>query len=255
MVCRSLPGGAPAARHLRREVPRGARHVAARAPRRDRYRHRGQGDHPRGRRRGRRRAAQRRQPDDPRVHRATPQDHRGRQAVRPPRQQGLHLAHPARGGHAVPGGRHPGRHHAQPAGRAFANEPRPGAGTAPRLDRALRLGHQPRPRSGGRVEEVRAQGRRKGRSEHAGRHARLRRRAPRRHQGPAQVHPAEPRRRPDGRRGRQGAPVRRPHRRTVPEADLRGLHVHAEAAPLGRRQDPRPFHWPVLDDHPAAAGR
>ena len=34
-----------------------------------------------------------------------------------------------------------------------------------------------------------------------------------------------------------------------------GLHLHAQAAPPGRRQDPRPRHRPVLADHPAAAGR
>jgi hypothetical protein len=34
-----------------------------------------------------------------------------------------------------------------------------------------------------------------------------------------------------------------------------GLHVHPEAGPPRRRQDPRPLHRPVLDDHPAAAGR
>ena len=33
------------------------------------------------------------------------------------------------------------------------------------------------------------------------------------------------------------------------------LHLHPEAAPPGRRQDPRPLDRPVLDDHAAAAGR
>ena len=33
------------------------------------------------------------------------------------------------------------------------------------------------------------------------------------------------------------------------------LHVHHEAAPPGGRQDPRPLHRSVLDDHPAAVGR
>ena len=54
---------------------------------------------------------------------------------------------------------------------------------------------------------------------------------------------------------RQGAAVRRPHRRAVPRADLGRLHLHPEAAPPGRRQDPRPVDRPVLDDHAAAAGR
>ena len=68
---------------------------------------------------------------------------RGRQAVRPPRQQGCHLPHSAGRGYAVPGRRYSGRHHAEPAGRAFSNEPWPGAGTALGLDRARRLGHLP----------------------------------------------------------------------------------------------------------------
>ena len=37
------------------------------------------------------------------------------------------------------------------------------------------------------------------------------------------------------------------------KADFRWLHVHAEAAPPGRRQDSCSFHRPVLHDHPAAA--
>jgi hypothetical protein len=43
------------------------------------------------------------------------QDLRRRQARRPARQQGRHLQDPADRGHAVPRGRHPGRHRAQPA--------------------------------------------------------------------------------------------------------------------------------------------
>jgi len=34
-----------------------------------------------------------------------------------------------------------------------------------------------------------------------------------------------------------------------------GLHLHAQAAPSGGRQDPRAFDRPVLARHPAAAGR
>ncbi len=48
-------------------------------------------------------------------------------------------------------------------------------------------------------------------------------------------------------------PLRRPLRRAVPGARVGRLHVHPEAAPPCRRQDPRTLHWPVLDDHPAAA--
>ncbi len=56
-------------------------------------------------------------------------------------------------------------------------------------------------------------------------------------------------------RDRQGAAVRRPLRRAVPGADLGGLHLHPQAAPPRRRQDPRSLDRSVLDDHPAAAGR
>ena len=45
-------------------------------------------------------------------------------------------------GHALPGGRHPGRHRPEPAGRPEPYERRPGAGDAPRLDRSLGLGHR-----------------------------------------------------------------------------------------------------------------
>ena len=58
-----------------------------------------------------------------------------------------------------------------------------------------------------------------------------------------------------GRRRRQGPAVRRPHRRAVHGPDRGRLHLHPEAAAPGRRQDPRPLDRPVLDDHPAAAGR
>ena len=40
--------------------------------------------------------------------------------------------------------------------------------------------------------------------------------------------------------------VQRPHRRAVRQPDHRRLHVHPEARPPGRRQDPRPLHRPVL---------
>ena len=56
-----------------------------------------------------------------------------RQDGRPPRQQGRDLADPARGGHALPGGRHARRHRAEPARRALAHERRPDPRDAPRL--------------------------------------------------------------------------------------------------------------------------
>ena len=65
---------------------------------------------------------------------------------------------------------------------------------------------------------------------------------------------AEPRRRAHGQGERQGHAARRPLRRAVPVPGRGRLHVHPEAAPPGRRQDPRPLHRSVLDDHAAAAG-
>ncbi|MEY3467873.1 MAG: DNA-directed polymerase beta subunit, partial [Actinomycetota bacterium] len=41
--------------------------------------------------------------------------------------------------------------------------------------------------------------------------------------------------------------------RVLRQPDHRRIHVHAQVAPLGRRQDPRSLDWPVLNDHPAAA--
>ena len=100
-------------------------------------------------------------------------------------------------------------------------------------------------------EDRRPQG--AGRLQH--RHAGLRRCPRGRDHRPAGVDAAQPRRRPPGRRRRQGGAVRRTLRRAVPRPDLGRLHVHAEAAPPGRRQDPRPLDRSVLDDHPAAARR
>ena len=85
-------------------------------------------------------------------------------------------------------------------------------------------------------------------------HAGVRRRPRGRAAGPAGLDAAQPRRRRARQRRRQGGAVRRPQRRTVPVPGDGRLHVHPEAAPPGGRQDPRPLHRPVLDDHPAAAG-
>ena len=90
---------------------------------------------------------------------------------------------------------------------------------------------------------------------HQRRHAGLRRRPRGGDHRPARQHPRQPRRRPAGRRERQGPAVRRPLRRAVPGPDLGRLHLHPQAAPPGRRQDPRPVDRPVLHDHPAAARR
>ena len=53
---------------------------------------------------------------------------------------------------------------------------------------------------------------------------------------------------------RQGAAVRRSLRRAAAGPDRGRLHLHPEAEPPGRRQDPRSVDRPVLDDHAAAAG-
>ncbi len=99
------------------------------------------------------------------------QDHRRRQARRPPRQQGRHLQDPPGRGHAVPRGRHPGRRRAQPARCPRSHERRPDPRDAPRLGRQPRLGHRGRPRLGPTDPGRRAHG--PGR--HAGRHPGVRR--------------------------------------------------------------------------------
>ena len=54
---------------------------------------------------------------------------------------------------------------------------------------------------------------------------------------------------------RSGGAGRWPHRRAVRAQGDGRLHLHAEAAPPGGRQDPRAFHRALLAGHPAAAGR
>ena len=72
---------------------------------------------------------------------------------------------------------------------------------------------------------------------------------------PREPQPGVRRRRPADRRRRQGVAVQRPHRRALRQPHHRRLHVHPQARPPRGRQDPRPLDRPVLDDHPAAAGR
>ena len=98
-----------------------------------------------------------------------------------------------------------------------------------------------------------ARGGPRGRSRHQGRHPGVRRRVRGRDRGSARLDAADPRRRAPDRLDRQDPAVRRPLRRAVPGADLGRLHVHPEAAPPRRRQDPRTLDGSVLDDHPAAA--
>ena len=52
-----------------------------------------------------------------------------------------------------------------------------------------------------------------------------------------------------------GDALRRADRRALRSAGDGRLHLHAEAAPPGRRQDPRPLDRPLQPRHPAAAGR
>ena len=54
---------------------------------------------------------------------------------------------------------------------------------------------------------------------------------------------------------RQGASLRRPHRRHLRSGSRGRLHLHDEAGPPGRGQDPRPRGRALLARHPAAAGR
>ena len=54
---------------------------------------------------------------------------------------------------------------------------------------------------------------------------------------------------------RQDVAARRSHRRSLLASDHGRLDLHAQARASRRRQDPRAFDRPVLDDHAAAAGR
>ena len=118
-------------RDLQGEGARGPRHLAEGPARLQRRRHRRQDVLARG---GRRPLAGRERPGA-RVRGQEAQDLRGRQARRPSRQQGRDLQDRARGGHAVPRGRHAGRRDPQPAGRAVAHEHRPDPRDPPRVGR------------------------------------------------------------------------------------------------------------------------
>ena len=89
-------------------------------------------------RRGRRTAC-RRQRAGPGLRRPEAQDLRRRQAGRPPRQQGRDRQDPARRGHAVPAGRHPGGHHLEHPRCAATDEHRPDPGDPPGLGGQERL--------------------------------------------------------------------------------------------------------------------
>ena len=82
------------------------------------------------------RRADARRPEDRQVLRRRQAQAAGRrQDGRPPRQQGRGQPHPPHRGHALPARRHPGGHRAEPPGRAFPYEHRPGAGMPPGLGR------------------------------------------------------------------------------------------------------------------------
>jgi DNA-directed RNA polymerase subunit beta len=87
------------------------------------------------------------------------------------------------------------------------------------------------------------------------RHARVRRCARGGARRAARQHDPDLRRRAPGRHRRQGDRDRRALRRRHRCGRDRRLHVRAQAPPPGRRQDPRAFDRPLLDDHAAAAGR
>ena len=72
----------------------------------------------------------------------------------------------------------------------------------------------------------------------------------------ARYRPRDRQARAAGQPGRgQGAALQRPHRRALRGQGDDRLHVHPQAAPPGRRQDPRALDRPLLAGHPAAAGR
>jgi DNA-directed RNA polymerase beta subunit len=209
--------GAAAARDLRREVARSARHLAESAARRKGQDHRRQDVLARQRRR----TVAWREPSRARLRRAEAQDSARRQDGGASRQQGRHRQGAAGRRHAVPRGRHAGRHRAQPAGRAVAHEPGSDHGDAPRLGGAH--------------------------ARHAHRNAGLRRCARGRHQRVAAGRGSA--------RRRQDVAARRTLGRTFQPSDHRRLHLHAQARASRRRQDPRAFDRSVLDDHATAAGR
>ena len=159
----ALRGGHPHARRQRRPAPR-----RGSAPGRGAHRAPGR-DHPPGVRGEegqdppRRRAAPGRHQAGQGLRRDEAQAVGRRQDGRPPRQQGRHRAHPARSGHAVPAGRHPGRDRAQPAGRAVSYERRPDPRDPPRVGgarpRRLLRDAGVRRRHRGRDQAVARQGR------------------------------------------------------------------------------------------------
>ena len=146
---------------------------------------------------------------------------------------------------------HARRHHPQPAGRAEPHEHRPGARDAPRLGRAPRLRGRRRAQlsspacvaspvfDGATLAEI---------------DDLLIRSTEEDPDSPVKFKVND-----QGTGGSpllgQGLALRRPQRQALRQQGDDRLHVHPEAAPPGRRQDPRAQHGPVLARHAAAAGR
>src|SRR5512132_540843 len=222
-----------------------------------------------------RRPAAGRDEDGEGVRRGEAQAAAGRQDGRTARQQGRHLEDRPRRGHAVRRGRHAGRHRPQPAGRAVAYERGPDSRNASRLG-LCRVGQ-----AGigvARCRQARWRGNRLARKAEGhlwptglpvGDRASRRTAGTRALREPATRHSrglAGVRRRPrDGHRRdvaqggsariSAGHPLRRANRRAVrPQGDRR-LHIYAQAASPGRRQDPRAIDRPLQPGHAAAAGR
>ena len=105
----------------------------------------------------RRRTGARRDQDDQGLRRHQTPTAGGRQDGGPSRQQGRALAHPARRRHAADGRRHPGRHGAQSAGRAVADERRADSGDPSGMGRARDRPQDRRRAQGGRDRGADAQ--------------------------------------------------------------------------------------------------
>ena len=220
----------------------------------------------------RRRAAARRDEDGQGLRRGEAQDSARRQDGRPPRQQGRGLEDRAGRGYAVPRGRYPGRHRAQPARRPEPHECRADSRDPSRLglrrpgleDRAggrcLQRQARHQAAEGDAQEDLRRRrdhqvvGREgPGGARHqsspwrADRDAGLRRRQGGRHR--AHARPCR------SRAFRPGDAVRWTDRRDVRSQGDRRLHLHAEAASPCRRQDPCALDRSVQPRHPAAIGR
>ena len=168
-----------------------------------------------------RRAPQRRAADGQGLRGRQAGDFGRRQDGRPARQQGRHRQDPSQGRHALPGRRNADPNPAESAGRAQSYE----RGPNPR--NALGLGRCQVGLPGADADLRRRDRRDDSSVPQGGRSADF----------------------------RQGAALRRPHRRGFRATIHGGPDLHAQAAPPGRRQGPCPLHRTLLADHPAAVGR